>query len=208
MNTDESTELFNASMKDIVDRIYGEQYAELFPDIDPPIESLDALKVGDIFLDSDEFISTVIDSYQYEAEMVGGTLYQPPKISDIVEFMKQSYEAEIELLEDEGVVEEGTAVSFVFDEASVLGQDIAPRVAEVLDVLELTYIGEEYVKYFDYKTGKMDTTWSKRIMNTSTTNLFDFDFKNVWIDRGNKTYDEAIQEGYNNLLRINMGDIW
>lgn len=205
---DESNLLLKDALSNIVDREYGEQYAELFPDVIPPVEALDSLEVGDCLVDSESFISMVLSSYEHEANMVLGKLYKPPRISDIVESLRLEYIEEIEFMEEEGLVEDDTSVTFQLDEQAILGTDLAPRVVEVLDTLELTYLQEELVTHFNFKTNKLETVKVQdRIMNTSSINLFDFDFKNIWVDRGSKAYEQSIQEGYNNLLQTSVGII-
>lgn len=203
MNPDMSDELYNDMMKGVVDKCYWDQYDELFPDIEPPVESLDDLDVGDIILDSDMFIATVLEAYRYEAEQVGGSGYRPPSLIDMSEYIREQYMDEIQYMEEEGLLDEGTGVTFMMDESAVLSQDIEPRISEVLDVLGLTYLQREFVKYFSPKTGTLQSKLvNNRVMNTSTINLFDFDFKNILVDRSSKEYEQSIQEGYNNLLRI------
>lgn len=205
MNPNESEELYRDAMIKIVDRAYGEQYAELFPDIEPPVETLDGLDVGDVYMDSDEFIYMVIDTYKYEADMVLGTYYKPPRVSDIAEHIRLQYEEELEISEENGDIEEGACLDFML----TVGPTIDSRVVTVLDVLGLTYIEEELVTWFNPKTNKTETKIvPNRIMNTSTISLFDFDFKNIWIDRGSEAYAKSIQEGYSGMLRINLADIW
>lgn len=205
MNSDTSDSLYKESMTSIVDKVYGEQYAELFPDIEPPVETLDNLNVGDSIFSSDEFIYMVIQSYIFYSETCGGMSYTPPHIVDIAEDIRAQYIEEFEHLEDEGFIEEGTSLSFAMDESSVLSCDIEPRVVDVLNVLELTYLNRSSVTYFNHKISKNETIMISRIMNPSTINLFDFEFKNVWISKGNKTYEKSVREGYNNLLQINLG---
>ena len=205
---DESNLLLKDALSNIVDREYGEQYAELFPDVIPPVEALDSLEVGDCLVDSESFISMVLSSYEHEANMVLGKLYKPPRISDIVESLRLEYIEEIEFMEEEGLVEDDTSVTFQLDEQAILGTDLAPRVVEVLDTLELTYLQEELVTHFNFKTNKLETVKVQdRIMKTSSINLFDFDFKNIWVDRGSKAYEQSIQEGYNSLLQTSVGII-
>ena len=205
---DESNLLLKDALSNIVDRDYGEHYAELFPDVIPPVEALDSLDVGDCLVDSESFISMVLSSYEHEANMVLGVLYKPPRLSDMVESLKLEYIEEIEFMEEEELVEEGTSVAFQLDEQSVLGTDLAPRIIEVLDTLELVYLQDELITRFNFKTNNLETVKiQNRIMNTSSINLFDFDFKNVWVDRGSKTYEQSIQEGYNKLLQTNVGVI-
>ena len=151
---DESNLLLKDALSNIVDREYGEQYAELFPDVIPPVEALDSLEVGDCLVDSESFISMVLSSYEHEANMVLGKLYKPPRISDIVESLRLEYIEEIEFMEEEGLVEDDTSVTFQLDEQAILGTDLAPRVVEVLDTLELTYLQEELVTHFNFKTNK------------------------------------------------------
>lgn len=66
---DESNLLLKDALSNIVDREYGEQYAELFPDVIPPVEALDSLEVGDCLVDSESFISMVLSSYEHEAPL-------------------------------------------------------------------------------------------------------------------------------------------
>lgn len=205
MNSDTSSSLFKESATSIVDKIYGEQYAELFPDIEPPIKSLDELNVGDAIFTSDDFIYMVIQSYQFHSEACGGLAYTPPYAIDISEDIRNQYIEELDYLEDEGIIEAGTSLSFSMDESSVVSSDIEPRVIEVLDVLNVTYISRDVVTYFNNKINKEETIILNRVMNSSIINMFDFDFKNVWISRGNKEYEKSVREGYNNLLQINMG---
>ena len=204
MNPDISDELYNEAMKDIVDKCYWEQYEELFPDIAPPIENLEELNVGDCILDSDMFISTVLEAYKHEVELAGFR-YKPPHLVDISEYIKEYYIDEIMYMEEEGLIDEGTVISFMADESAVLAEDIDPRICEVLDALEMTYLQRDYIKYIDFKT---ETIQSKQVndvvVNTSATSLFGPEFKSTLIDRKSKEYEQSVQEGYNNLLRIRL----
>lgn len=204
MNSDISDSLFKESMISVVDKIYGEQYSELFPDVEPPVQTLDELNVGDAIFNSDEFIHLVIQSYQFHAEASGGLVYVPPHIVDITEDVRNQYVEEIEYLEDEGIIEEGTGLTFLMDESAVISSDIEPRVIDVLNAIEVTYIDRDVITYFDKKSNKKENLLLTRIINTSTINLFDFEFKNVWISRGNKEYEKSVREGYNNLLQISL----
>lgn len=204
MNEYESNRIMKEASINLTDKVYGEQYTELFPDVEPPVQTLDELDVGDVIFSSDEFIRLTLEYYNSEAGLVGGTLYKPPSITDIGESIRNEYMEEIIFMEDEGLIDDATLVTFGMDEAAVVGTDIDPRIMEVLDAVGLTYLYRDFISKINPITGKKETEYLYKVMNTSTINLFDFEYSNLLIDRSSKYYEQSIQEGYNNLLRINL----